>query len=102
MTGLYVVIGLVQVYGYGPIYAGKVTKGGVPLAGAIVRVWSASINHEVAKRVTEASGAYYVLVPKADYYVTIEQKNLDGTFTKLFTSEVFHARHGCIDKNFSL
>lgn len=102
MTALYVVLGLIQVYGYGPIYAGKVTKNGIPLGGAIVRVWSANLNHEVAKRVTEASGAYYVLVPKADYYVTIDQRNQDGTFTKLFTSAVFHARHGCIDKDFSL
>ncbi len=102
MTGIYVILGLIQVYGYGPIYAGKITKNGMPLAGAIVRIWSASLNHEVAQRVTEVSGGYYVLVPKADYFVTIDQKNQDGTFTKLFTSSVFHARHGCIDKNFSL
>lgn len=102
MTSLYVVIGLMHVYGFGPVYAGKVTKNGNPLAGGIIRIWSATINHEVAKRVLEQSGAYYILVPKADYYVTIEERNADGTFTKIFTSEVFHANHGCIDKKFSL
>ncbi len=102
MTGLYVVLGLVQVYGRGPVYAGKITKNGVPLAGAIVHIWNANLNHEVAKKVTETSGAYYAIVPKADYYVTIDQKNPDGTFTNIFTSNVFHANHGCIDKKFDI
>jgi hypothetical protein len=102
MTGLYVILGLIQVYGYGPIYAGKVTRNGMPLAGAIVRAWNPTLNHEVGKRVTEVSGGYYIIVPKADYFVTIDQKNQDGTFTRIFTSTVFHARHGCIDKKFNL
>ncbi len=102
MTALYVVIGILQVYGYGAIYAGKVTKDGNPLAGAVVRVWNPVLNHEIAHKVTSDMGAYYILVKKDDYYVTIDQRNPDGTFTKVFTSDVFRAKHGVIDKNFSL
>jgi hypothetical protein len=102
MTGLYVVLGLIQVYGHGPIKAGKVMKGGQPLAYGIVHVWSAGLNREIAKRVVETSGSYYILVPKSDYFVTIDQKNQDGTYTKIFTSNVFHARNGVIDKSFDL
>ena len=102
MTGLYVLLGLVQVYGHGPIHAGKVTKGGQPLSYGVVRVWSAGLNREIAKRVIEASGSYYILVPKSDYFVTIDQRNSDGTYTRIFTSNVFHARNGVIDKSFDL
>lgn len=102
MTGMYVVLGLIQVYGHGPIHAGKVTRGGQPLAYGVVRVWSASLNREIAKKVIESTGFYYILVPKGDYFIVIDQRNPDGTYTQVFTSNTFHARNGVINKNFDL
>ena len=102
MTGLYVVLSLVKVYGHVPIYAGKITKDGKPLVNGIIHIWSAALNREVAKRVTENSGLYYILVPKDDYYMTIDQRNPDGSFTQIFKSGVFKARGGVIHKSFDI
>ena len=102
MTILYVVIGILQVTGFGSITAGKITKAGQPLPYAIVRVFNADLNREVAHKVTTDLGGYYILVPKAEYYVTIEQKNADGTYTKLFTSDRMRAGHGMINRSFEI
>ncbi len=100
MTILYVVVALLELVGFGPITAGKITKNGMPLPYAIVRVYNANLNREVAHKVTTQAGGYYILVPRADYYVTIEQKNPDGTYTHIFTSNVMRASNGIIHKSF--
>lgn len=102
MLGLYILIIILQSLGLGAIKSGRVTKAGQPLQHAIVRVYSASLNHEIAHRVTDEEGRYYVLVPRSDVYVTIETKNPDGTYTKLFTSPTFHAGKGIINETFEL
>jgi uncharacterized membrane protein (DUF485 family) len=102
VTALYVAIGLLQVYGYGAITAGKIMKNGQPLAYAVVHVWNTALGREVARKIANEAGSYYVLVPKAEYYVTIDQLNPDGTHTNVVTSDSFHVRNGCIDKNFNL
>lgn len=102
ILGVYLVIALVQIMGWGAVHPGKITKNGKPLQGAIVRVFGVTLNREIAHKVTSDLGGYYVLVPKADYYITIEQKNDDGTYTKIYTSSVMSARHGLINKSFDL
>jgi hypothetical protein len=102
MLGLYILIIILQSLGLGAIKSGRVTKAGQPLQHAIVRVYSASLNHEIAHRVTDEEGRYYVLVPRSDVYVTIETKNPDGTYTKLFTSPTFHAGKGMISESYDL
>lgn len=102
MLVLYIVIALAQVTGYGTIHSGKITKNGVPVAHAIIRVFGATLRREIAHKITTDLGGYYVLVPKADYYITVEEKNSDGTYTVLFTSPVMTARHGLINKSFDI
>lgn len=102
MAALYVIIVIMQSFGFGPIKTGKVTMGGAPLPFAIVRVFSAAANHEIAHRVTDEEGRYYVLVPRSDVYVTIETKNADGTLTKVYTSPVFHASKGVLSESYDL
>jgi hypothetical protein len=102
MVILYVVITLVKILGYGPITAGKITRYGSPLAHAIVRVVNANLNREIAHKVTSDTGGYFILVPKGDYYVTIEMKNQDGTYTKIATSRTIHSQDGLINASFDL
>lgn len=102
MVSFYGVIAIIRIIGFGPIKPGTLTYQGSPLGYAIVRVYNANLNREVSHKVTTDLGGYYILVPKADYYITIEQKNPDNTYTKLFTSEVFSAKKGVINKSFSL
>jgi hypothetical protein len=102
MTALYVVLAIYYAYGGWPISMGRVTKNGMPVTYAIVRAYSATLNHEVARRITSISGGYYLLLPKGDYIVTIEERNADGTYTKTFTSPTVHARGGIINKSFKI
>ena len=102
MSVLYIVIATLQVTGFGAVTAGKITKNGAPLGGAIVRVYNANLNHEVAHKITTETGGYYLLVPKANYYLTIEQQNADGSYTHVFTSTVMSAGQGVINKSFDL
>ena len=102
MVVLYVIITVVQSIGYGPVGFGTITKNGVPVAYAIVRVYNATLNHEVAHTVTSDKGGYYILVAKGHYYVTIETKNPDGTYTVVFTSPVMDANQGLVNRSFKI
>lgn len=102
MVALYIVVAFMQSHGYGPTAVGVVTKNGRPLPYAIVRMMNAHLGREVAHKVTNDQGSYFALVPKADYIVTVEEKNPDGTYTKVHTSDVLHAGQGVVNKSFEL
>ncbi|MDD4989427.1 MAG: hypothetical protein PHV42_03305 [Candidatus Pacebacteria bacterium] len=79
----------------------KETK--LPLSFAIVRVFSVSLGREMTHRVADIHGRYYCLVPFGDYYVTVEKKNDDGTYTKVFTSPTIHAgKNGLIKESYTI
>jgi len=73
---------------------------GEPLSYAIFRV--TTLDHKVVLRsgVCDAKGRYYCIVPKGRYYVDIERKNPDGSYTKAFESEPINSDSGFINMNF--
>lgn len=102
IAALYFIILILGWLGVGPVTAGRIMKNGAPLANAMVRVFSAGLQVEVAHKATTAAGSYYVLVPKADYYVAIQTPDGKGGMTTVFTSKTFHTSRGVINKNFNL
>jgi len=78
------------------------TKTGEPLSFAIVRVFSADIDMEISHKVTDTLGRYYCLVPRGKYYIKIEKKNTDETYTPVFTSKVFEIKGGIINSSFKI
>lgn len=102
MVVLYVIIAILHALGYGQLTVGKVTKFKQPLPYSIVRAYNANLNHEIGHRVTNQNGGYYLLVPKNYYYVTIEERNPDGTYTRVYSSGAFNASQGIINKSFDL
>lgn len=79
----------------------KETK--LPLSFAIVRVFSVSLGREMTHRVADIHGRYYCLVPFGNYYITVEKKNDDGTYTKVFTSPTIHAgKSGMIKESYTI
>jgi hypothetical protein len=40
----------------------------------------------IASKTTDKYGKYYCLVPPGKYYVKVEKKNDDGTYSTLYTS----------------
>lgn len=75
-------------------------ENGSPLSFAIVRVYDAELNIEITSKVADRIGRYYCLVNKGKYYVMIEKKNDDESYTLIYTSPVFEAQNGIINKNF--
>lgn len=102
MTAMYVVVIALEAYGLGPVTVGRVIKNGQPVKNAIIRVINVALGREVAHKVTTDSGSYYILVPKADYYVTVEERQTDGTYVKTFTSGTVRATKGLINKAFTI
>lgn len=78
------------------------TATNLPIPFAIIRVFFATINTEVSHMVTNEFGKYYKLISNGDYYITIEKKNEDGSYTKVFTSETQKIENGVINKVFMI
>ncbi len=102
ITVLYVLISILRIIGYGPVHAGIIKVQGAPLPFAIVRAFSATLGREVAHTVTSSAGGYYMLVTKGDYYLSIETKNPDGTYTVIGKTAVMRAHAGVISRSLEL
>lgn len=60
------------------------TKVTVPFA--IVRVFLAGLNHEIKSVVTDELGRFYLLVRPGQYYFTVDAKQSDSTYKRLYQS----------------
>ncbi len=71
-----------------------------PLSFAIIRVFFAGSEREIIHKVTDKTGKYYCLIPNGSYYVKIENKNDDESYSLVYTSEVIDVDKGFINKKF--
>jgi hypothetical protein len=103
VLGLYIFFTLLHLIGFGPVSLGTITnRSGDPIPSAVVRVWSSHLGTQIAQRVTNDKGQYYLLVTNGDYYVTVDVKNASGDYDRLFTSETMKVKKGIINKNFQV
>ena len=87
-----------KAYGY---VSDKLT--GAPLSFAIIRVLMSDSNREVALKPADKYGRYYCLVPAGKYYVKIDKKNGDGSYSSVYTSAVIDvSKKGIIKEKFSV
>ncbi len=70
---------------------------GNPLSFAIVRLFNVGTEHEVIHKITDKMGNYYCLVPNGSYYIKVERKNLDETYTRIHTSLPIEVTKGYVD-----
>lgn len=75
---------------------------GFPLSFAIVRVFSKGSKKEIFHRVADKYGNYYCLLKKGEYYITIEKKNSDESYSNVFTSDVFFIKKGILNEDFKV
>ncbi|HSE56888.1 MAG TPA: carboxypeptidase-like regulatory domain-containing protein [Candidatus Paceibacterota bacterium] len=73
-----------------------------PVPFALVHVYAANDKREVTKKVTSYTGTFFSLIPNGNYFVTIETRNPDGTYTLAYTSSVFTVVRGMISKTFAI
>ncbi len=75
---------------------------GAPLPFAIIRVFSLELGNEVVHKITTENGLFYCLVPDSSYYITIEKKNADGSYTQVFKSDRIDVTKGVIKGRFEV
>ena len=99
---LYVLLLVIKEIGIKPKQLGGVLDKSTlePISFGLVHIFSKSLNTELMARVLDKKGHYYALVPNATYYITIDRKNPDKTYTKIFTSEPFEVTDGVINRKF--
>jgi hypothetical protein len=102
---LYVLMLLPRFFGIKPRTYGYIVEKatGVPLSFPIIRVMIPEINKEILSRSADRYGKYYCLVPPGKYYVKIEKKNDDGSYTLAYTSEILNvSKKGIINEKFKI
>lgn len=100
--GIYVLLALLRLAGFKPkAFAYVVDATGTPLSYAIVRIILANSGQEMTYRVTDKYGRYYCLLPNGQYYVKIEKKNDDSSYSLVYVSGVIDVKkRGILKKNF--
>ncbi|KKQ35078.1 MAG: hypothetical protein US50_C0026G0002 [Candidatus Nomurabacteria bacterium GW2011_GWB1_37_5] len=73
---------------------------GLPIPFSVIKVFSAATNVQIIKKVANILGQYLLLVPNGRYYVKIDKKNPDESYTLVHQSEPFDVKEGMIDKKF--
>ncbi len=71
-------------------------ENGAPLSFAIMRIFTSGSDTEVAHKVTNELGKYFCLIQNGSYYFTIEKKNSDESYTKIYTSSPVEVGDGLI------
>jgi len=102
---MYLLVLLLRILGLKPKAFGYVVEKitGNPLSFAIIRIIMPSTNVEISHRITDAYGRYYCLIPRGKYYVKIEKKNDDGSYSLVHTSPIIDAsKKGIIKKKFEI
>ena len=79
-----------------------VDRFGQPLAFARIKVLGTETGNEVAHRVTDEQGRYYILVRKGTYHLSIEKKLASGEYEHVFTTEPMRTRRGVLNQKITL
>lgn len=105
IMGLYLILMLLKALGIKPKAYGSIVgkSNDDPLSFAIVRIIIPDLNREIATKVADKYGRYYCLVSKGQYYVKIESKNPDGSYSPVYTSPVIDvSKKGIINRRFKV
>lgn len=101
----YLLLLLLRAFGLRPKAYGYITDKitGDPLSFAIIRVVLPDSNAEITSKSADKYGKYYCLVPPGKYYVKIERKNADESYSLVHTSDAIDVSHkGIIKQNFKV
>ena len=77
-------------------------KTGIPLSYGILRVYSIATGVEVAHRVLDKKGNYYMLIGNGTYTLSLEKKNDDMTYSKVYGAQNIEIKHGILTRKFRI
>jgi hypothetical protein len=72
------------------------------LSFAILRVFFVGGDNEVLHKVADETGKYYCIIGNGKYYVKIEKKNADESYTLVHTSLPIEVKNGYINERFEV
>jgi hypothetical protein len=75
---------------------------GQPLPFAIIKVFSTDRDTIIGQAVSDLRGRYYCLIPKGRCYVSVEQKNSDGSYTTVVDKTPMSGEKGIIRENMTV
>jgi hypothetical protein len=102
VAGLYVVAYLLNYVVFKTRKAGtlKESSTGLPLSFAVVKIFREGQDESpIAKKIADKLGRYYVLLPQGRYYLKIDKKNDDESYTEVFRSPVVDLKKGIINES---
>ena len=67
-----------------------------PLSFAVIRAVYPEIDKPVKSVIADKFGRYYLIVPNGKYYLRIEQKNPDGSYSLIQQTKPFDVKKGII------
>lgn len=104
LFGIYAAVLALRLLGVKPKKPGYVTEKatGFPLSFGLIRIFSANLGTEVAHAIISPTGRYYALVPKGEYYVSIEKKVGEDEYREVYKSAPLKAAKGFIGENFNV
>lgn len=73
-----------------------------PLSFAIIKIFRENEDTPITKKIADKFGDYYALVPKGKYYIKIDRKNNDGSYTEAYKSSILDIAKGVINFNISV
>ncbi len=74
-------------------------KNGEPIPFAIIKLFTPDINKQVKSVVTDKMGRFYFLIGVGKYYLTVDEKQSDGSYKNIYTSPVIDLKKGVISED---
>ena len=102
---LYIIMLVLRAFGLKSRTQGTIVdkETGIPAAFAIIRVMMFGSDVEIVSKSADRYGRYYCLVPPGQYYVKIEKKNRDGSYSLTYTSPIIDvSKKGIIKDKFEI
>ncbi len=80
----------------------RVERNGEPLPFSIVRIYLPDLHQQIKYAVADKLGRFYLLVRPGVYYYTVEEKQPDGSYLKVFQSDPINLPKGVLTKDIIL
>lgn len=104
IAGIYIMAYMLNYIVFKTKKSGTLTerKTGAPLSFAIIKIFREGEDTPLTKKIADKFGSYYVLLPRGKYYLTVDKKNDDSTYSEIFKSSVVDVKSGLINENLVL
>ena len=103
ITGLYLLIYILNIFGFQMKKSGVLTDQlGIPLSFAIIRIFMDGTEMEMVKKIADKNGRYYCIIPNGTYYIKVDKKNDDGTYTEVYKSGSLDVKKGIINPDLKI